>query len=195
MYYELIILGRLMYAPYHGYLIMHVISEMIGPWQKVSAGTLYPLLGRLERDGLIQATVAVGSDPGHRRTARVFAITDAGRAHFRELMLDLVSSIGEYQRLFHLKVPHLEFLSREEQIQLLEHYRDYCRAALRHQERITHELEARLANFPNQAPPETDGATLAGISNGIAMTRHMLAHWQAELAWVDQLIVEARERR
>ncbi|MEO7913275.1 MAG: PadR family transcriptional regulator, partial [Roseiflexaceae bacterium] len=174
MYYELIVLGRLMYAPYHGYLIMHVISEMLGPWQKVSAGTLYPLLGRLERDGLIQATVAVDSDPSHRRTARVFAITYAGRARFSELMLDHVSSIGEYQRLFYLKVPHLEFLSNEEKIQLLEHYRDYCRAALRHQDRITHELEARLGNFPDQSPAEAGGVTQSGISNGIVMTRHML---------------------
>jgi DNA-binding PadR family transcriptional regulator len=195
MYYELIILGRLMYAPYHGYLIMHVISEMIGPWQKVSAGTLYPLLGRLEHDGLIQATVDAGSDPSRRRTARVFMITDAGRARFRELMLDLVSSIGEYQRLFYLKVPHLEFLSSEEQMQLLEHYHDYCRAALRHQERITHELEARLNSFPEQPPPDTDGATQSGISNGLIITQHMLTHWQAELAWVDQLIADARERR
>jgi len=195
MYYELIILGRLMYAPYHGYLIMHIINEMIGPWQKVSAGTLYPLLGRLEHDGLIQASVDVGSDPSRRRTARVFAITDAGRARFRELMLDLVASIGEYQRLFYLKVPHLEFLSYEEQMQLLEHYHDYSRAALRHQERITHELEARLHSFPGQPPPDTGGVTHSSISNGLIITRHMLAHWQAEVAWVNQLIADARERR
>src|SRR4029078_5446636 len=144
MYYELIILGRLMYAPYHGYLIMHVISEMIGPWQKVSAGTLYPLLARLERDGLIQAECISDHSPHKLRTARTYAITEAGRARFHELMLDIVSSIGEYQRLFRLKVPHLEFLSRDEQVQLLEHYRDYCRTAIRHQDRVTRELEGRL---------------------------------------------------
>ncbi len=79
MYYELIILGRLMYSPYHGYLIMHVISEMIGPWQKVSAGTLYPLLARLERDGLIQAQIVADHASLNRRTARTYAITDAAR--------------------------------------------------------------------------------------------------------------------
>src|SRR6266542_1875143 len=132
MYYELLILGFLMYAPYHAYLIMHVIDEMLGPWQKVSAGTLYPLLARLERDGLIESLAPQDTQAPSRRTARNYTITDAGRARFRELMLDMVSSVGEYQRLFHLKVQHLEFLPFDERLELLEHYRDYCRAAIRH---------------------------------------------------------------
>jgi len=195
MYYELIILGRLMYAPYHGYLIMHVISEMIGPWQKVSPGTLYPLLGRLEHDGLIQASTNGDAAPQNRRTAKVFTITDSGRARFRELMLDMVSSIGEYQRLFYLKVPHLEFLSHHEQVQILEHYRDYCRAALRHQERIMHELAMRQAELSVHVPQDTDGVTLHGTANGILVTQHMCTHWQMELAWVDQLVIHVMERR
>jgi DNA-binding PadR family transcriptional regulator len=175
MYYELIILGRLMYAPYHGYLNMHVISEMIGPWQKVSAGTLYPLLAGLERDGLIRAQIVADDARSNRRTARTYAITDAGRARFYELMLDIVSSISEYQRLFRLKVPHLEFLTLDEQVQLLEHYRDYCRTAIRHQERITRELEGRLEEKTLQPSADAAQVTTAGITNGLAMTRHMTA--------------------
>jgi DNA-binding PadR family transcriptional regulator len=187
MYYELIILGRLMYAPYHGYLIMHVIDEMIGPWQKVSAGTLYPLLARLERDGLIESLAAEDTEAPNRRTARNYAITDAGRARFRDLMLDLVSSVGEYQRVFHLKVPHLEFLTFDEQIELLEHYRDYCRAAIRHQERTNREFEGWLGGTMPYSPLETGQATREGLENAIITTRHMIEQWRAELDWVDQL--------
>lgn len=194
MYYELAILGRLMYAPYHGYLIIHVISEMIGPWQKVSPGTLYPLLARLEQDGLVEASAVDEAGPRSRRTARVFAITAAGRARFRELMLDMVSSIGEYQRLFYLKVPHLEFLSRDEQLQAVEHYRDYCRAALRHQERITREL-AQRGSDPAAEPPALGGASRASIAHGLLVTKHQIEHWRAELAWVDQLAAHVTEGR
>jgi len=195
MYYELIVLGRLMYAPYHGYLIMHVMSEMIGPWQKVSPGTLYPLLVRLEQDGLILSSTEPSANRSSRRTAKIFSITDAGRERFRELMLDPVSSIGEYQRLFYLKVPHLEFLSLDEQLQILEHYRDYCRTALRHQERITRELEMRRGSTPTQAAPDTGGATSQGITNGLLVTQRMQAHWQSELRWVDQLVTQMMEQR
>ncbi len=187
MYYELLILGRLMYAPYHGYLIMHVIDEMIGPWQKVSAGTLYPLLARLERDGLIESLATPDDQTRSRRTARNYAITDAGRARFRELMLDMVSSVGEYQRLFHLKVPHLEFLTFDEQIELLEHYRDYCRAAIRHLERTNREFEGWLGGTMPYSPIETRQGSREGLENAIMTTRHMIQRWQAELDWVDQL--------
>jgi DNA-binding PadR family transcriptional regulator len=184
-----------MYAPYHGYLIMHVMSEMIGPWQKVSPGTLYPLLGRLEQDGLIQSSIESDTSVSSRRTAKVFTITDAGRSRFRELMLDIVSSIGEYQRLFYLKLPHLEFLSRDEQLQILEHYRDYCRIALRHQDRITRELEMRRGSTPTQAELDTGGVTAQGVSNGLLVTHHMRTHWELELTWVEQLIAQVMERR
>jgi DNA-binding PadR family transcriptional regulator len=195
MYYELVVLGRLMYAPYHGYLIMHVISEMLGPWQKVSPGTLYPLLARLEQDGLIQSAPAADGSNHGRRTAKVYAISEAGRARFRELMLDLVSSIGEYQRLFALKVPHLEFLSADEQLQILEHYRDYCRMALRHQERVTRELEERRDTAASQEVAELDGATRQGITHGLLVTRHLQASWQLELRWVDELVDHVTTRR
>lgn len=191
MYYELVVLGRLMYAPYHGYLVMHVISEMIGPWQKVSAGTLYPLLSRLEKDGLIQVSMSEADGVSNRRTAKVFAITDAGRARFRELMLDIVSSIGEYQRLFHLKVPHLEFLSVYEQQQIIEHYCDYCRAALRHQQRITHELELSQSKTHGN----TGGVTREGIANSLLIAHHLCTHWQTELRWVEQIFADNTERR
>lgn len=195
MYYELVVLGRLMYAPYHGYLIMHVVSEMVGPWQKVSPGTLYPLLGRLEHDGLIQSTPATGVASHGRRTAKVYTITDAGRTRFRELMLDVVSSIGEYQRLFALKVPHLEFLSPDEQLQIVEHYRDYCRIALRHQERITGELEAHRTTGMVAGAVEPDDVTSQGVAHGLLVTRHMQASWQLELRWVDELVEHVTARR
>src|SRR5215472_4008569 len=51
--YELVILGFLMRMPYHGYLIAKIINDMIGPFARLSNGRLYPLLAKLEQEGLI----------------------------------------------------------------------------------------------------------------------------------------------
>src|SRR4030095_6821640 len=126
----------------------------------------------LHSEGLIQALGVSNHSPRNRRTARTYAITDAGRARVYELMLDIVSSIGEYQRLFHLKVPHLEFLTRDEQLQLLEHYRDYCRTAIRHQERVTRELEGRLEEKTLQPSADAAQGTTDGRQHGLHMSRH-----------------------
>jgi DNA-binding PadR family transcriptional regulator len=195
MYYELLILGRLMYGPYHGYLIISVLGEMVGPWQKVSSGTLYPLLARLERDGLIEAAAPADPEPASRRTARAYTITDSGRARFHELMRDTTSSIGDYQRLFQLKVPHLEFLAPGERVQLIEHYRDYCRAAIRHREENTRDLSGWLAELISAGEAYTGAATRPGLENAIETTRHMTEHWQAELAWAERLLKRETERR
>jgi DNA-binding PadR family transcriptional regulator len=188
MYYELLILGRLMYGPYHGYLIMHIIGEMVGPWQKVSPGTLYPLLARLERDGLIQSVSPISPEPHSRRTARAYTIANAGRARFLELMLDTSSSVGEYQRVFHLKVPHLEFLTPTQRVQLLEHYRDYCRASIRHREENTRGLEKWLAGSAADQQTDHGSVTRVGVENSLETTRHLTEQWRAELAWVERLL-------
>jgi DNA-binding PadR family transcriptional regulator len=196
MYYELLVLGRLMYGACHGYFIADVMSDMLGPWQRVSTGTLYPLLARLERDGLIE-TDAAAAEPRSRRTPRSYTITEAGRARFIELMLDTTSSIGDYQRLFYLKVPHLEFLSAQDQIELLEHYRDYCRAAIRHQEKNTRNLKGWLVELgaSGAAHPHPGGVSMAGLENAIETTRHWTTQWQADLAWVEHLLARIAQRR
>jgi DNA-binding PadR family transcriptional regulator len=195
MYYELLILGRLMYGPYHGYMIISVLGEMVGPWQKVSAGSLYPLLRRLERDRLIVGADPEPSTPRSRRTAHTYVITSSGRARFRTLMLDTTSSVGDYQRLFHLKVPHLEFLTPDEQAQLLEHYRDYCRAAIRHREKNTRDLRGWLADLVEGRGIYNDSATQAGLEYSIEATVHMTEQWRGELAWAERLLERITERR
>ena len=77
--YELIVLSLLMRAPFHGYLIVKVANDMLGPWTKISSGTLYPLLGRMEQAGLIATRPATEDQAGKRseRHARTFTITES----------------------------------------------------------------------------------------------------------------------
>ena len=176
MYYELLILARLMYGPQHGYLIAKVANDTVGPWAKVSPGTLYPVLARLVRAGLI---MAIGDTPASRRDPRTYAITEAGRIRFRELMLDTETNLGDYQRRFHLKVPTLDFLDTDERQQLFEHYADYCRTAIRYLDR-----EARLLQQYGLASEAINGA---GIAAAVDLMTHQAAQWRAELAWSERL--------
>jgi DNA-binding PadR family transcriptional regulator len=52
--YELIVLSLLIHWPVHGYLIAKISNDIIGPWEKVSKGTMYSLLAKLERAGLVK---------------------------------------------------------------------------------------------------------------------------------------------
>ena len=65
--YELIILSLLMRFSLNGYAIAKIANDIIGPWAKVSNGTLYPLLTKLEKAGLIELT---NGEQGTARAAR-----------------------------------------------------------------------------------------------------------------------------
>ena len=62
---ELAILGLLKERPMHGYQLNRELSEQLGGLWRVSYGSLYPSLRRLERDGAIRTEPGAGT--GARR--------------------------------------------------------------------------------------------------------------------------------
>ncbi len=64
---ELAILGELQY-PLHGYELRKRLSRTIGPLRRLSFGSLYPALHRLEERGLIRVTSP--TSPGPRMPAK-----------------------------------------------------------------------------------------------------------------------------
>lgn len=75
---ELLLLATLREGPAHGYEIALSIQESTQGAFVLQHGTLYPILHRLEKEGLI-----VGSweqEPGARRR-KCYELTAAGRAH------------------------------------------------------------------------------------------------------------------
>jgi DNA-binding PadR family transcriptional regulator len=170
--YELIILSQLIRWPLHGYLIAKITNDVIGPWAKVSSGTLYTMLAKLEREGLI--AVVPGAGAHGDRPARVFALTEEGRQRFHQVMLDTTSNLGDYQKIFRYKFGYLDLLSPEERLLLLNHYANYCQAVILHVQTEMDSLVHELAQHPNPAYLEQ---VLAGM-------RHIVTQWQAELDWV-----------
>lgn len=145
--YEFAILSLLTHGPKHGYLIAKIINDVNGPFTKISSGRLYPLLAKLQKDGLIAAEEGDGRQHGDRRQ-RTFTITDTGRQRFHQLMMDTTSNPGDYQRLFWLKMPFLHYVQPAERLYLLDHYLNYCQTLIFHYRNEMDEFAQDTARYP-----------------------------------------------
>ncbi len=172
--YELMILAHLRRGPMHGYLIAKIINDVIGPFAKVSNGRLYPLLAKLEAEGLI---VAVEDAPsylaGHERRQRAFQITAAGRERFHQLMMDTTSNPGDYNQLFWVKVNFFEFLQPAEQLYLVDHYINYCQTHIFH-------LTGEMGDLSRRAPEE-GFLTTHQLEITLEIMQHLQNRWRLEL--------------
>ena len=177
--YELLVLSLLMHWPLYAYLIAEIANHILGPWERISRGTLSSLLTRLEQDGLIEpadpAQVPFGTD----RPSRVFAITSTGRERFYQLMMDTTSNQGTYQRLFRIKALNLEYVSPEEQLSLVDHYLSYCQIGLSYQQA---EAQDFVTNPIKQQSVSSFYSAVALDLMGLVSQQ-----WQLELAWAQRL--------
>jgi DNA-binding PadR family transcriptional regulator len=67
------VLALLAEEPLHGYAVIGLLAERSGGLWRPSPGSVYPVLAQLQEEGLVTAEEADGR--------KVFALTDAGRAH------------------------------------------------------------------------------------------------------------------
>src|SRR6266568_3387767 len=134
---------------------------------------------RLEQAGFITladpAQVPFPTD----RPSRVFAITPVGCERFAHLMLDTTSNPGTYQRLFRIKALHLEFVSPEDQLYLVEHYVSYCQMGLRYQ-------QAEAQDFVTNPLKQQSVSSFYGTVAQDVMAL-VSQQWQLELAWTQGL--------
>lgn len=77
---ELAVMGVLYHERHYGYSLIRVLSESSS--LSLKEGTIYPILARLDRDGLVRSEW-VESDQGPPR--KYYALTSAGRQLFDEL--------------------------------------------------------------------------------------------------------------
>ena len=76
-----VLLKLLANEPRHGYDLMRIFSER--GWGSLAAGTIYPILGKLEEMGYVESREEDGR--------RIYRITDAGRERLRDIADDLES--------------------------------------------------------------------------------------------------------
>jgi DNA-binding PadR family transcriptional regulator len=171
--YELMILTFLRRGPMHGYLIAKIINDIIGPFAKVSNGRLYPLLAKMEAEGLIVAVEVDWGGHGRERRQKAFQLTDAGRQRFHEVMMDTTSNPSDYEKLFWTKVQFFEYLQPAEQLYLIDHYINYCQTHIFY-------LTSEMSDLAREAP-EKGFLTPHQLEITLASMQHLQNRWRLEL--------------
>lgn len=78
----MLVLSTLDHDPNHGFGITSFIAEASDGLLRVEEGSLYPALHRMEKSRLISGSWSV---TGNGRRARVYKLTDAGKARLDEV--------------------------------------------------------------------------------------------------------------
>jgi PadR family transcriptional regulator PadR len=89
---ELAVMGVLYHERHYGYSLVRVLAETGS--MSIKEGTIYPILARLDRDGLVRSEW-VESDQGPPR--KYYTLTPLGRQVFNELSkeFDLLVSLAQ----------------------------------------------------------------------------------------------------
>ncbi len=168
---ELAILGLLKQQPMHGYQLSRELGGSLGGFWRVSYGSLYPTLRRLERDGLVSPVQ--GENTGGRRKT-VFGITEPGERAFLELLQETPNDSSTEDTRFRVRLAFFRYLPPETRIRLLERRRGY--------------LTERLDTIDDSLRTTREGAddyTLSLIEHGRSATR-------SDIEWLDGLIQNER---
>lgn len=144
-----VIVGLLMDKPMHGYRLKRALSPALSADRLVNDGVLYPLLTRMEREGLIRRLVVAGRGTPARH---VFRPTTKGRREFAAWLHGSGSEKDEVSYDFFLGHPFLakglffRRLSREALRAKLEEQGREARAKLHDFRRIRAGMVARAVD-------------------------------------------------
>ncbi|HEX6330989.1 MAG TPA: helix-turn-helix transcriptional regulator [Actinomycetota bacterium] len=166
---ELAILGLLKERSMHGYQLSKRLTDTLGGFWRVSYGSLYPSLKRLERQGAVEQ-VFDEQEVGRRKN--VYRITEKGEALFRELLEEAGSDATTEENRFRVRVAFFKYLAPESRIRLLERRRAF--------------LEERLDTLAASLATHRDTYTVSLMQHGRETT-------EQDIAWLNGLI--ATERR
>ncbi len=174
--YELLVLALLMRWPLHGYLIVKMANNIIGPEENISRGTVSTLLTRLHQGGLVELAGDESEAQPSNHAARIYAITAEGRKRFEQLMLEIPVQPGTYSRLFHIKALHLDLIPAEKSQALVDHYLQYCLSVLRNK-------EADIQSFSFDAQKQKYSASAHLRETALSIMRLKAAQWKQEVEW------------
>jgi DNA-binding PadR family transcriptional regulator len=172
---ELAILGLLKEQPMHGYQLSRELGESLGGFWRVSYGSLYPTLRRLEREGEVETVVPDDTIRAGRRK-HVYRITDKGERAFLERLEETPADTSSEDTRFRIRLAFFRYLPPETRIRLLERRRAF--------------LEDRLSTFSDSmrtTRARVDDYTLALIEHGRTAT-------ESDIAWLNDLIAAERTK-
>jgi DNA-binding PadR family transcriptional regulator len=167
---ELAILGLLKERSMHGYQLSKRLTDSLGGFWRVSYGSLYPTLKRLERQGAVEQ-VFDKQEVGRRKN--VYRITESGESLFRDLLEEAGPDASGEDNRFRVRMAFFKYLSPETRIRVLERRRSF--------------LEERLVTI------RASLATNTGDMYTTSLMQHGRESTEQDIAWLNGLI--SAERR
>jgi len=118
---ELAILGLLKERPMHGYQLSRELGESLGGFWRVSYGSLYPSLRRLEKEGAVESVPSDEERGGRRKN--VYRVTEKGEKLFFEMLQETPHDNSTEDTRFRVRLAFFKYLPPETRIRLLERRR------------------------------------------------------------------------
>ncbi|HEX2424383.1 MAG TPA: PadR family transcriptional regulator [Actinomycetota bacterium] len=170
---ELAILGLLKERSMHGYQLSKRLTDALGGFWRVSYGSLYPSIRRLEQQGAVER---VFDDQEVGRRKNVYRITQRGEAMFLELLEEAGGESASEENPFRVRLAFFKYLAPETRIRVLERRRAYL-------EERRSAIRASLA-----------GARQGNDTYSLALMEHGLEATESDIAWLEGLIVAERRQ-
>ena len=156
----------------HGYQLSKRLADTLGAFWKVSYGSLYPTLKRLQREGAVEP-VFPKEEVGRRKN--VYRITPKGEQLFYELLQEAGQESWEDNR-FRVRLAFFKYLKPDTRLRLLEKRRAYLEGRLS-------DIKSSLRNYRERI----DNYTLSLMRHGQEAT-------EQDIAWLDDLIRAERRQ-
>jgi DNA-binding PadR family transcriptional regulator len=176
-----VIIGLLLDHPMHGYALKRALSPAVTSGGLINEGVLYPVLARLERDGLVEKRVVAGEGRPERHVLRT---TREGERWFMEWLAGDEGEADEVTYDFFVGQPFLtkymffDRLGRAAERKKLEAQLVASRAKLDAFERIREGMRAR------------------GVSeHRVAVLDLGIEQQQAKIRWLERLLATRRARK
>ena len=170
---ELAVLGLLKERPIHGYQLSRELGDSLGGLWRVSYGSLYPTLRRLERDGAIESEA---DDERGARRKKVYRITPKGEQVFLELLQGTPNDTQTEDARFRMRLAFFRYLPPETRIRLLERRRQA--------------LQERLSTLAESQRTGRGGAD----DYGRALIEHNRRVTESDITWLESLIAAERTK-
>lgn len=171
---ELAILGGLKEKPMHGYELKKRLTYLLGHFWKISFGSLYPALKRLESKNAIEKAYTVKEKTRNRY---VYRITPEGEDLFLRLLVETrkKSEITDEDK-FSLRMAFFQYMEPEERLWLLEQRRNYLAEKL-------NEMKSQRKTRYKESDSYRQG-----------LLRHRQEIIQSDITWLDGLIEQEKKQ-
>lgn len=170
---EIAILSLIAERPCHGYEIEQLIQARgMREWTEIGFSSIYYLLKKLEKQGLISASLQPPEGPGPAR--KVFSILPEGEAALQEAALEALTNPRRIYPHIQVGLANLFRLPREKVQAALQTYAHILEQRMRHIRSCQHEQQP--------LPWQVD-----------AMFAYSEAMIEAETMWVKQFLVRLEE--